>query len=84
MRDLRDDLVRRGDVMDELVKEYNRRRQEGGLKLAWIEKAVDSARPVEDVRPVVTCIECKRYGICVSSYVDPEFFCADGEKREDE
>lgn len=50
MGDLRDDLVRRGDVMDELVKEYNRRWQEGGLKLAWIEKAVDSVRPVEDVR----------------------------------
>lgn len=50
MRDLRDDLVRRGDVMDELVKEYNRRWQEGGLKLAWIEKAVDSVRPVADVR----------------------------------
>lgn len=46
MGDLRDDLVRRGDVMDELVKEYNRRWQEGGLKLAWIEKAVDSVRPV--------------------------------------
>jgi hypothetical protein len=49
-QDLRDDLVRRGDVMDELVKEYNRRWQEGGLKLAWIEKAVDSARPVADVK----------------------------------
>lgn len=49
-QDMRNDLVRRGDVMDELVKEYNRRWQEGGLKLAWIEKAVDSARPVTDVR----------------------------------
>lgn len=59
MGDLRDDLVRRGDVMDELVKEYNRRWQEGGLKLAWIEKAVDSVRPVEDVVPVVRCKDCK-------------------------
>lgn len=46
MQNLMDDLVRRGDVMDELVKEYNRRWQEGGLKLAWIEKAVDSVSPV--------------------------------------
>lgn len=38
------DLVRRKDVMDSLVKEYNRRFSLGerdGLKLAWIEKAVN-------------------------------------------
>lgn len=38
------DIVRRKDVMDSLVKEYNRRYSLGernGLKLAWIEKAVN-------------------------------------------
>ena len=38
------DLVRRKDVMDSLVKEYNRRYilgERNGLKLAWIEKAVN-------------------------------------------
>ncbi len=45
------DLVRRKDVMDSLVKEYNRRFSLGersGLRLAWIEKAVnevDVAQP---------------------------------------
>lgn len=45
------DLVRRKDVMDSLVKEYNRRFSLGersGLRLAWIEKAVndvDAAQP---------------------------------------
>lgn len=60
MCDLKDDLVRRGDVMDELVKEYNRRWQEGGLKLAWIEKAVNSAGPVRE--KIIRCKECKWYG----------------------
>ena len=38
------DLVSRKDVMDSLVKEYNRRYSLGehsGLRLAWIEKAVN-------------------------------------------
>lgn len=40
---MRDDLVRRSDVMKSLTAEYNRRYKEGGLKLAWIEKAVNEA-----------------------------------------
>lgn len=42
----RNDLVRREDVMQALLAEYNRRfmaGDRGGLKLAWIEKAVNSA-----------------------------------------
>ena len=35
------DLVRRKDVMDSIVREYNRSRTGDGLKLAWIEKAVN-------------------------------------------
>lgn len=43
-----DDLISRKAVMASLTKEYNRRFKEGGLKLAWIEKAVNetpSAQP---------------------------------------
>ena len=42
------DIIRRRDVMDSLVKEYNRRLSLGerdGLKLAWIEKAVNEVEP---------------------------------------
>lgn len=42
-----DELVRRGDVMKALTKEYNDRYKEGGLKLAWIEKAVNSVTEVK-------------------------------------
>lgn len=49
--------------------------------------------PAADVRPVVTCIECKHscdmpgglrccYGTCVDCYVEPEFFCANGKREE--
>jgi len=44
----RNDLVRREDVMQALLAEYNRRfmaGDRGGLKLAWIEKAVNSVPP---------------------------------------
>lgn len=88
MRDLKDDLVRRGDVMDELVKEYNRRWQEGGLKLAWIEKAVDSARPVAQPE-IIRCKDCKWFGRigCAISIVDvydkptENDFCSFAERR---
>lgn len=40
---MRDDIVSRQEVMASLVAEYNRRYNEGGLKLAWIEKAVNEA-----------------------------------------
>jgi len=42
---MRDDLVRRDEVMKALIAEYDRRFMEGdrgGLRLAWIEKAVNS------------------------------------------
>ena len=43
---MKDALVSRMEVMSALVKEYNYRRTQddwkGGLKLAWIEKAVSS------------------------------------------
>ncbi len=45
---MRNDLVNRRAVMDSLCKEYNRRYMAGehdGLKLAWIEKAVNDTPP---------------------------------------
>lgn len=50
---MRSDLVRRDEVMKSLTNEYNIRfRAEGiiafgGLRLAWIEKAVDDVKPAE-------------------------------------
>ena len=38
---MRDDIVSRREVMKSIVAEYNRRYSEGGLRLAWIEKAVN-------------------------------------------
>ena len=39
---MRNDMVSRKAVMDELVKEYNRKAIGKGLELAWIEKAVNT------------------------------------------
>lgn len=41
---MRRDLVYRDEIMDSLVKEYNRKRTNDGLKLAWIEKAVNDVK----------------------------------------
>lgn len=38
---MKDDTVSRAAVMESLTKEYNRRLPADGLKLAWIEKAVN-------------------------------------------
>jgi hypothetical protein len=53
-----------------------------------------AAIPAADVRPVVLCRDCKysydsvggwccSHGICVDCIVREDFFCADGEKREE-
>ena len=44
---MRRELVYRDEIMDSLVKEYNRKRTNDGLKLAWIEKAVNDVKPAE-------------------------------------
>ena len=57
----RNDLVRREDVMQALLAEYNRRfmaGDRGGLKLAWIEKAVDSVPAAEKEAPHCTADYC--------------------------
>jgi hypothetical protein len=58
-----------------------------------IQHAIE-AIPAADVRPVVLCRDCKysydsvggwccSHGICVDCIVHEDFFCADGEKREE-
>lgn len=62
---MNDELVSRKAVMDELVKEYNRRYDagdRGGLKLAWIEKAVNSAPCVNQWTPVTRLPELDHEG----------------------
>lgn len=46
---MRSELVDRAEVMASLVREYNIRWPEGGLKLAWIEKAVSEVKPVDSI-----------------------------------
>lgn len=41
---MNDDLVSRQEVMVHLIHEYNRKADDHGLKLAWIEKAVNEAK----------------------------------------
>lgn len=47
---MRNDLVSRAAIFDSLVREYNRRYKEGerGLRLAWIEKAVNEVNPASE------------------------------------
>ena len=69
---MNDDLVFRRAVLDSLVDEYNKRRQEGGLKLAWIELAVNRVEGLS----IVTCGECVH---CIRQYgwpgEEPELWC---------
>lgn len=46
---MRSELVDRAEVMASLVREYNIRWNEQGLKLAWIEKAVNEVKPVDSI-----------------------------------
>ena len=49
---MRNDLVSRKAVMDSLTAEYNRRFKEHGLRLAYIEKAVNEVPPLHEWIPV--------------------------------
>ena len=67
-------LIDRKQVMECLTKEYNRRFMQGdrdGLKLAWIEKAVDDA-PEVDAEPV----RHGRWTADESTYTDGEAQCS--------
>ena len=50
---MNDDTISRKAVMESLTREYNRRFKEGGLKLAWIEKAVNETPAAQsEERPI--------------------------------
>ena len=81
---MRDDMVSRKAVMDELVKEYNRKAVGKGLALAWIEKAVntpDGWIPVSERLPeqsgkyLVTVSNGNVYAGTFSAY-EKRFSCA--------
>ena len=62
---MRRDLVYRDEIMDSLVKEYNRKRTNDGLKLAWIEKAVNDVKPAPP--EIIYCKDCRHrddHGCC--------------------
>lgn len=49
-----DEYISRSDAMKAITEEYNRRRDGDGLKLAWIEKALNSVKgwiPVSERLP---------------------------------
>lgn len=83
---MRDDIVSRSAVMASLVAEYNRRYSEGGLKLAWIEKAVndtpnawinaDYVVPANDDH-VLCCTRTKagRQNVVIGYYMDGMWRC---------
>lgn len=90
---MKDDTVSRAAVMESLTKEYNRRRTGDGLKLAWIEKAVNDVPEVKT--EIIRCKECRYYdGFDCSRYADETFgmthstqeygFCWLAERRTDE
>ncbi len=94
---MKDDTVSRVAVMESLTREYNRRRTGDGLKLAWIEKAVNDVPEVKT--EIIRCKECKyryideKFGpSCELDSGDPydsgrnadedDWFCADAERGE--
>ena len=60
---MRHDMVDRSEVMAAITKEYNRKHTNDGLKLAWIENAVNESAGC------IHCDECAnligRYGLMV-------------------
>ena len=54
---MKDDTVSRAAVMESLTREYNRRRTGDGLKLAWIEKAVNDVPEVKT--EIIRCKDCR-------------------------
>lgn len=92
---MRNDTVNRAAVMDALVREYNRRyleHHEAGLKLAWIEKAVNEV-PTIDAEPVIRCKDCAYYltGYEQTRYCAKDgilkretYYCAGAERKEDD
>lgn len=88
------DLIDRRETMQALVAEYNRRfmaGDRGGLKMAWIEKAVDD---VPSAQPeIIYCKDCKHWYLDADTGMACEFtnmgqpedgFCNWAERGQDE
>lgn len=68
---MKDEIISRSEVMKSITAEYNRKATGDGLKLAWIEKAVNSVKPkkghwshvgveILGAADVYRCSECDR------------------------
>lgn len=80
-------LIEASAVMESLTKEYNQRRTGDGLKLAWIEKAVNDTQEA-----AVRCADCEnchsldyagKYFTCSEwhALIKPEEYCSRGRSR---
>ena len=83
------DLVRRDEVMKHITEEYNRRLPADGLKLAYIEKAVneapaaplwnDAKKPPEDDRYIL--ISYSNYSLPdIGQFRDGEYYPGDEDR----
>ena len=83
---MKNDYVSRQAIMDSLVKEYNNRHSDGGLRLAWIELAVNRTEgigwvPAAEATPApdqyVLCCTRTKSGVAniVRGYHDGERWC---------
>ena len=80
-------LIDAAEAMKYITDEYNRKRTGDGLRLAWIEKAINDA-PTVDAVEVVRCKDCRHYNAGFECLIEgygierpKEWFCADGERR---
>lgn len=82
---MRDDYISRKAVMASLIEEYNRRKEDGGLKLAWIELAINRTpgtgwTSVREGLPKMNsdwhtdpCIVCMKGNACFEGWEDFEY-----------
>ena len=78
------------DALEKMIDDFSKR---GWTDWAKSVRKVIDEQPTVDAVPVVRCSECKHYKsvLCPLSMADgyywpahnPDFFCADGERRED-
>lgn len=72
------DLVSREEVIKSITAEYNRRRTGDGLRLAWIEKAINavpSVRPDKQVRILAEALDYCPLTYPCDTMCEPEGWC---------
>lgn len=83
---MRDELVSRKEIMKAITDEYNRRSDGNGLKLAYIEKAVNSvdswkSMDEEPEQDAYVLVSFSNYSLCdIASYRDGLFYPGDEDK----